>query len=184
MRLQANATGVYGGYRAGTGGGPGGPPGSSSGSGNTSLIHTETFLRGGYFTNDNGIVEITTIYPGYYTGRTAHIHTMIHKDWKQASNGTLISAAGSLLHIGQFFFDETWNNEIFATAPYNTTDQQRTLNSEDSILDQENSDGNNAFVKSASLLMSGGEDVRLFSFPSLQELGSSLDGGLLGYISA
>ena len=39
----ANSTGVYGGY-----------------SGAENAINTETFLRGGYFTNDEGIVELTT----------------------------------------------------------------------------------------------------------------------------
>ncbi|KAG5636480.1 hypothetical protein H0H81_007876 [Sphagnurus paluster] len=67
----ANATGQYGGFSTG----------------DNTHVHTETFLRGGYYTNANGIVEITTLYPGYYDGRTAHIHTMIHKDWKQHANG-------------------------------------------------------------------------------------------------
>jgi len=69
----ANSTGAYGGYV--------GPQGSPS------TISVDTFLRGGYFTNAEGIVEITTIYPGYYTGRTAHIHTMVHKNAEKNSNG-------------------------------------------------------------------------------------------------
>ncbi|KAG5651076.1 hypothetical protein H0H81_009964 [Sphagnurus paluster] len=71
----ANATGEYGGYATG----------------DDSQVHTETFLRGGYYTDANGIVELTTLYPGYYDGRTAHIHTMVHKDWQQNANGTLTS---------------------------------------------------------------------------------------------
>ncbi|KAG6909769.1 hypothetical protein DXG01_015485 [Tephrocybe rancida] len=70
----ANSTGVYGGYSAG---------------GSNSNVHKETFLRGGYYTNANGVVEISTIYPGFYQGRTAHIHTMVHKDWSQNANGYL-----------------------------------------------------------------------------------------------
>ncbi|KAF8066595.1 Intradiol ring-cleavage dioxygenase, partial [Lyophyllum atratum] len=126
----ANSTGVYGGY---SGGG-------------TTNIHKETFLRGGYYTNANGIVELTTSYPGYYQGRAAHIHTMLHKTWSQNANGTLVSHAGSLVRIGQFFFAETWNDKVFATAPYNTNKQDRTLNSQDSILTQADSGGNNAFI--------------------------------------
>ncbi|KAG5652940.1 hypothetical protein H0H81_003016 [Sphagnurus paluster] len=128
----ANSTGVYGGYTA---------------SGSNANVHKETFLRGGYYTNANGIVEITTLYPGFYQGRTAHIHTMVHKNWQQNANGTLVSQAGSLVHIGQFFFAETWNDKVFATAPYNANKQQRTLNSQDNILTQANSGGNNAFIK-------------------------------------
>ncbi|GLB40899.1 putative aromatic compound dioxygenase [Lyophyllum shimeji] len=52
----------------------------------------------------------------------------------------------SVVHIGQFFFAETWNDKVFATSPYNTNKQTRTLNSQDSILTQGNSGGNNAFV--------------------------------------
>lgn len=51
------------------------------------LERNETFLRGGVATNDNGLVELTTIYPGYYEGRTAHIHTMVHLNWVEADNG-------------------------------------------------------------------------------------------------
>lgn len=66
-----NSTGIYGGY-------PTGQP---------THIKQHTFLRGGYFTNSAGIAEITTIYPGYYQGRTAHIHTMVHSNWKANANG-------------------------------------------------------------------------------------------------
>lgn len=34
----------------------------------------KTFLRGIQLTNKNGIVEFTTIYPGWYPGRITHIH--------------------------------------------------------------------------------------------------------------
>ena len=65
----ANAIGDYGAYNTATFNG------------------TETWLRGGWYTDTNGMVEIATIYPGYYTGRAPHIHLMIHKDWSQSENG-------------------------------------------------------------------------------------------------
>jgi protocatechuate 3,4-dioxygenase beta subunit len=65
-------------------GGAGAPSGGMS---STPLVRNETFLRGGYYTNDAGIVEITTLYAGYYAGRTPHVHTMVHVDWEQAENG-------------------------------------------------------------------------------------------------
>src|SRR5574341_3291 len=34
----------------------------------------QTFLRGYQVTDSNGNVSFTTIYPGWYTGRTTHIH--------------------------------------------------------------------------------------------------------------
>jgi protocatechuate 3,4-dioxygenase beta subunit len=140
----ANATGAYGGYTPGGGN-----------------VHEDTFLRGGDFTNSQGMVEITTLYPGYYTGRTAHIHAMVHKNIKQASNGTFISSTGTLTHIGQFFFEESWNDKVYATSPYTTGTHRRTLNSQDRTLEKA---GASAFV-------------------SLQYLGSSLSDGLLGYIT-
>lgn len=74
---------------------------------------------------------------------------------------TFVSGTGSLNHIGQFFFDETWNDRVFASYPYNTNTVPRTLNSRDWIMQQA---GAGAIVK-------------------LQYLQSSLDQGLLGYIS-
>ncbi|KAF8920320.1 Intradiol ring-cleavage dioxygenase [Mucidula mucida] len=162
----ANATGVYGGYAAGGGGGP--PPTLEArqgpGGGSSPVVRNETFLRGGLATDENGITELITIYPGYYTGRTAHIHTMVHLNYEVADNGTLISHGGSLLHIGQFFFDESWNDDVFATEPYTLNTQTRTLNSDDGILNEANSDGNNAFL-------------------DLDLIGASLEDGILGYIT-
>ena len=68
-RIQlANATGDYGGYSSGFNG-------------------METWLRGGWYTDVNGMVEVTTIYPGYYVMRAPHIHVMVRKDWTQSANG-------------------------------------------------------------------------------------------------
>ena len=53
---------------------------------------SETFLRGGWYTDSNGIVEVTTVYPGYYDGRTPHVHIMVHKDWTESTNGFVYSA--------------------------------------------------------------------------------------------
>ncbi|KAF9255067.1 aromatic compound dioxygenase [Marasmius fiardii PR-910] len=187
----ANATGVYGSYGdpagAGTSGGMGGSGGNGStmsvpassmsmpmsmpsdgpsgGGGSSAMVRNETFLRGGYYTDSEGIVELTTIYPGFYTGRTAHVHTMIHLNWTMSVNGTLISHSGNLIHVGQMFFEEEWNEKVFATSPYSeNTGNTRTYNDEDSILEEANADGNNAF-------------------PALELLGDSLEDGILGYIT-
>jgi protocatechuate 3,4-dioxygenase beta subunit len=185
----ANATGAYAGYPTTLGGGgpggPGGPPPSGShsagprptggpgggGPGGPSqpLVRNETFLRGGLATNVFGVVELKMIYTGFYQGRTPHIHTMVHTNYKKAANGyvcvpnalrvstsdhygtdrTLISHAGAVAHIGQFFFDESWNDKVFALPPYTYDTNNRTLNSQDSIFAQENADGNDAIVECA-----------------------------------
>ena len=38
----------------------------------------ETYLRGAQVTNGDGIVEFMTIYPGWYPGRTTHVHFKVH----------------------------------------------------------------------------------------------------------
>src|SRR4051794_40412514 len=40
----------------------------------------QTFLRGRQTTDAAGMVEFGTIYPGWYPGRTLHIHVMVHTD--------------------------------------------------------------------------------------------------------
>ena len=64
----ANADGDYGGYGSGFNG-------------------KETWLRGGWYSDANGMVEVATIYPGFYVRRAPHIHLMVHKDWTQSSDG-------------------------------------------------------------------------------------------------
>ncbi|KAL0067084.1 hypothetical protein AAF712_005871 [Marasmius tenuissimus] len=178
----ANATGVYGGYPTSLGPPPGesgggstdaptssmsAPPGGGGGGpmGTTALERNETFLRGGFATGSGGVVELATIYPGFYSGRTAHIHTMVHMNYSTSENGTLISHSGSLLHIGQFFFDEEWNDQVYALSPYtDNTENSRTYNDADGILEQANADGNDAFL-------------------ALELLGDSIEDGILGYIT-
>ncbi|GAA6027920.1 hypothetical protein JCM8097_001782 [Rhodosporidiobolus ruineniae] len=110
-----------------------------------------TFLRGAYPTNDEGIVEFTSVFPGFYTGRTTHIHMMVRKDYEIADNGTIISTAGQVEHIGQLFFSESWNSLVFNTSAYLNTTQSRTYNDEDSILSQSLSAGDWPYVD-ASLI--------------------------------
>jgi protocatechuate 3,4-dioxygenase beta subunit len=174
----ANATGVYSSYGS-LGGKPGPPPPGSPppreppkgpGRGGDGPRHSppmtrnETFLRGGWHTDANGIVELTTIFPGFYAGRAPHIHAMVHKDWVMADNGTLISHAGTIVHNGQFFFHEGWNDRVFAHPPYTSNHNKRTLNKDDHILWEENADGNNAFL-------------------DLELLGDMISDGILGYIT-
>lgn len=77
---------------------------------------------------------------------------------------TLISHAGTIVHNGQFFFHEGWNDRVFAHPAYTSNPNKRTLNKDDHILSEENADGNNAFL-------------------DLEFLGEKLPDGILGYIS-
>lgn len=134
-------------------GGGGTPPDGSTGGGgdggggmSSAMTDNYNFLRGGWQTNENGIVTFNTVFPGFYTGRTIHIHTMVHQNITYNTNGTYTSRSGSLVHIGQMFFDETLANQVVATSPYSDTTMTRSYNADDSILAQENSAGYSAFV--------------------------------------
>ncbi|KIM30348.1 hypothetical protein M408DRAFT_22339 [Serendipita vermifera MAFF 305830] len=125
----------------------------------------DNFLRGGYTVDDNGVVELITIYPGFYTGRTVHIHTMVHQDISYHTNGTIMSASGGLRHIGQLYFDEAVNTEVLAQAAYKGSKHEHNIdNTQDYYMDQANSNGYSAFI-------------------DVEKLENTLDDGLLGYIT-
>ncbi|CAE6458820.1 unnamed protein product, partial [Rhizoctonia solani] len=131
----------------------GAAPTGAGGGGMSSTGMTDqfTFLRGGWATNSEGIVEFKSIYPGYYTGRTVHIHTMVQTNYSVATNGSIVSHAGNLHHIGQLFFEDTLNDAIVTQGVYANTTQSRTYNTEDNILDSENADGYNAMASTELL---------------------------------
>jgi len=123
----ANATGEYAGYHPDFDG-------------------AESWLRGGWYTDANGMVELTTVYPGHYPGRSPHVHLMVHKDWTEAANGTLVSHSGTLVHIGQTFFEENWSDEVYGTSPYSSNTHRRTPNVEDIRFDTAFQNGYNAYT--------------------------------------
>jgi protocatechuate 3,4-dioxygenase beta subunit len=104
-----DATGQYSGY---------------DGQGDDREISTkgEKFLRGTQTTGATGVVSFKTIFPGWYRGRTTHIHFKVLLDEK------------SML-TGQMYFPDALAEYIFANiAPYNTRAGKRdTLNSTDFI---------------------------------------------------
>jgi uncharacterized protein (TIGR03437 family) len=88
----------------------------------------QRFLRGYQITDSNGQVNFTTIYPGWYAGRTIHIHARI-RTWTSTSYSTELAD-----FVTQFFFDETINATVLAQAPYNTrTSPRDTTNATDSV---------------------------------------------------
>jgi protocatechuate 3,4-dioxygenase beta subunit len=81
-----------------------------------------TYLRGAQVADRNGVVQFTTIYPGWYRGRTVHIHLKLHVDRK-----TVVTT--------QLYFDEAVNDAVFATEPYDEHTGRETRNEDDSIYD-------------------------------------------------
>jgi protocatechuate 3,4-dioxygenase beta subunit len=103
---QANAYGVY----------------SDEGSENTL---GKKFLRGYQVTDTHGNVHFLTVYPGWYSGRTAHIHCRVR----------LYSGSSATYSFEtQFFFDETITDRVYSSvAPYTTRAQRDTTNASDQI---------------------------------------------------
>ncbi len=84
----------------------------------------QQFLRGYQVTDSSGRAQFTTIYPGWYPGRTVHIHFKVRTN-----------AAGGQAHefTSQLFFDEALNDQVLAQPPYAARGQRNTFNNEDNI---------------------------------------------------
>ena len=85
----------------------------------------QTYLRGYQITDSNGQVSFKTIYPGWYSGRTVHIHVMVRTF---SSSGAVASETTT-----QLFFDDSLTDQVFANGPYNSRGQRNTRNSRDGI---------------------------------------------------
>lgn len=72
---------------------------------------------------------------------------MVQTNYTVATNGSIISHAGQVHHVGQIFFDEAMNTQVLAQPAYVNTTQVRTVNDDDSILAEENADGFNAYAE-------------------------------------
>jgi protocatechuate 3,4-dioxygenase beta subunit len=85
----------------------------------------QTFLRGYQVTDSSGKASFRTIYPGWYSGRTCHIHF----------RARAYDAAGKTTYnfTTQLYFDDSFTDQIYAQAPYNTRGTRNTRNSNDGI---------------------------------------------------
>jgi protocatechuate 3,4-dioxygenase beta subunit len=107
----ADAGGVYSGFGAGSG--------------------NRTFMRGIQRTGADGVAVFDTVYPGWYAGRTVHIHVKVH-------------VRGNVVHTGQLFFADAVTDAVYRRTPYSKRPNRTTRNSGDSIFAN---GGNKAIVK-------------------------------------
>jgi len=82
-------------------------------------LSDQTFLRGRQRSDAAGMVEFRTIYPGWYPGRTVHVHVMVHVE-----STTLTS---------QLYFRDDVNDRVLALAPYAERPYRDTTNDTDEI---------------------------------------------------
>ena len=96
----ADAAGVYSGFGSGAA--------------------SRTFMRGIQRTNVKGLAVFRTVYPGWYQGRTVHIHVKVH-------------LAGNVVHTGQLYFPDTLTDAVYRNPPYSSRGNRNVRNATDSI---------------------------------------------------
>jgi protocatechuate 3,4-dioxygenase beta subunit len=93
------------------------------------VVDSTRFLRGVQVTNQDGVAEFGTIYPGWYAGRTIHIHLKVHLG---GSVGHTYQG-GRVSHTGQLFLPEGVTASIANLSPYRTHTVHRTSQKEDHV---------------------------------------------------
>src|ERR1051326_3719578 len=96
----ADAPGNYSGFGAGSG--------------------SRRFMRGIQRTDANGVATFRTVYPGWYQGRTVHIHVKVH-------------VRERVVHTGQIFFSDALTDRVNRNVPYSRRPNRTTRNANDSI---------------------------------------------------
>lgn len=86
------------------------------------------FLRGYQVTDASGRATFKTIYPGWYEGRTVHIHFTVR---------TNPAAASAHEFTSQIYFDDAMNDKVLSKAPYSAKGK-RTMKNEDDGIFREN----------------------------------------------
>ena len=80
----------------------------------------ESFMRGIQRTDRDGLARFVTVYPGWYSGRTVHVHVQV-------------SLGGNVVHTGQLFFPEKLTDAVYRRTPYSRRPNRDTRNAGDSI---------------------------------------------------
>ena len=138
-----DAEGIYSGFTAMKGGGFGGPGGPRRPGGSPPgpppdgfgpppgmprghhVMDSTRFQRGIQATDNNGMAEFATIYPGWYEGRAIHIHLKV-------------DTGGHVVHTGQLFFPEEITTRIAQLEPYRKhSDTHLTTLGEDHVFEEE-----------------------------------------------
>lgn len=83
----------------------------------------ETYLRGAQVTNSEGVVQFRTIYPGWYQGRTVHIHAKVHLD-----KTTVLTT--------QLFTTREFDERVYAEPAYAAAAGREVYNEGDGIYEQ------------------------------------------------
>ena len=88
--------------------------------GNYAAVSNKTFMRGIQKTDAKGVATFKTVYPGWYQGRTVHIHVKV-------------SLGGNVVHTGQLYFPDSVTDKVYVRSPYSSRPGRTTRNPDDSI---------------------------------------------------
>lgn len=87
-------------------------------------LRDERFLRGTQMTDMDGVARFTTVYPGWYPGRTPHVHFKVR-------------AAASDTHAHEFasqlFFPDALSREVYGQGAYAARGPHDVTNDRDGI---------------------------------------------------
>jgi protocatechuate 3,4-dioxygenase beta subunit len=81
---------------------------------------SRTFMRGIQKTDKHGLAVFRTVYPGWYPGRTVHIHVRVH-------------LGGNVVHTGQLYFPDSVTDAVFRKRPYAGRPGRDTRNADDAV---------------------------------------------------
>jgi protocatechuate 3,4-dioxygenase beta subunit len=118
----ADAGGLYSGYRR---------------QGDDGRLSTEgaTFMRGTQRAEGSGIVAFDTVYPGWYPGRTAHIHFKVFLDTRSVLTG-------------QLYFPEAFNEDVYMSiSAYQGRRSSRTTSNENDPLMRRGGDASTCTIR-------------------------------------
>jgi protocatechuate 3,4-dioxygenase beta subunit len=93
-----------------------------------------TFLRGIQFTGADGSVGFRTVFPGFYMGRTNHIHFKVRIGGHASSKSY---ESGHTSYVGQIFFPEEVTAELMQHDPYRRHKIHRTTQAEDRVFGEQ-----------------------------------------------
>jgi protocatechuate 3,4-dioxygenase beta subunit len=98
---------------------------------------SDQWLRGYQLSDANGKLTFKTIIPGWYAGRTTHIHLRVRSSYSDASS----TSDGT--NTTQCFFDQTFVDTLYTTvAPYSANGKNPTTNAGDHVYSQEEDGAN------------------------------------------
>lgn len=84
----------------------------------------KNFLRGYQVTEADGSTQFTTIYPGWYPGRTVHIHFKVRVSGNSRRGQELTS---------QLYFDDALTDRVHAQSPYAGKGRRTVKNQRDGL---------------------------------------------------